>query len=123
MRSGSAELYIPERGDIIWTNFTPQAGREQAGRRPALVLSPVRYNRQVGLTLVCPITTRVKGYRGEVMIPEGLAVSGVVLADQVKSIDWQARGAEFACQMPLEVIVQVVAVLTNLLPLPPLPLR
>lgn len=123
MRSGNSELYVPQRGDIIWTNFTPQAGREQAGRRPALVLSPVSYNRQVGLALVCPITTRAKGYRGEVMIPEGLAVTGVVLADQIKSIDWQARGAEFACQMPLEVIVQVVAVLSNLLPLPPLPLR
>lgn len=123
MRSGSSELYVPERGDIVWTNFTPQAGREQGGRRPALVLSPVRYNRRVGLALVCPITTRAKGYRGEVTIPEGLAVSGVVLADQVKSIDWQARGAEFACQMPLEVIAQVVALLTNLLPLPPLPLR
>lgn len=122
MRSGSS-VYVPERGDIIWTNFTPQVGREQAGRRPALVLSPIRYNRRIGLALVCPITTRAKGYRGEVMIPEGLAVSGVVLADQVKSIDWQARGAEFACQMPIEVIAQVVAVLTNLLPPPPLPLR
>lgn len=116
MRSGSSQPYIPEQGDIIWTNFTPQAGREQAGRRPALVLSPIGYNRRVGLVLVCPIATRVKGYRGEVMIPEGLAVSGVVLADQVKSIDWQARGAEFACQMPLEVIAEVVTVLTNLLP-------
>lgn len=123
MRSGSSELYVPERGDIIWTNFTPQAGREQAGRRPALVLSPIRYNRRIGLALVCPITSRVKGYPGEVMIPEGLVVSGVVLADQVKSIDWQARGAEFACQMPLEVMAQVVVVLTNLLPPPPLPIR
>ena len=123
MRSGSSESYIPGQGDIIWTNFTPQAGREQAGRRPALVLSPIRYNRRVGLALVCPITTRMKGYAGEVMIPEGLAVSGVVLADQVKSIDWQARGAEFACQMPLEVVAQVVTVLTNLLPPPPLRVR
>ncbi len=123
MRSGSSELYVPQRGDIIWTNFTPQAGREQAGRRPALVLSPIRYNRRVGLALVCPITTRVKGYPGEVMIPEGLAVSGVVLADQVKSIDWQARGAEFADQMPIEVVTAVVTVLTNLLPPPPLQFR
>ncbi|GAB4193746.1 MAG: endoribonuclease MazF [Coleofasciculaceae cyanobacterium] len=123
MRSGSSDSYIPKQGDIIWTNFTPQAGREQAGRRPALVLSPIRYNRRIGLALVCPITSRVKGYPGEVMIPEGLVVSGVVLADQVKSIDWQARGAEFACQMPLEVMAQVVVVLTNLLPPPPLPLR
>jgi mRNA interferase MazF len=121
VRSGSSDLYIPKQGDIIWTNFTPQAGREQAGRRPALILSPIRYNRRVGLALVCPISTRVKGYPGEVMIPEGLAVSGVVLADQVKSIDWQARGAEFACQMPLEVVAAVVTVLTNLLPPPPLP--
>ena len=123
MRSGSSDSYIPKQGDIIWTNFTPQAGREQAGRRPALVLSPIRYNRRIGLALVCPITSRVKGYPGEVMIPEGLVVSGVVLADQVKSIDWQARGAEFACQMPLEVVAEVVTVLTNLLPPPPLPIR
>ena len=123
MRSGSSDSYIPKQGDIIWTNFTPQAGREQAGRRPALVLSPIRYNRRIGLALVCPITSRVKGYPGEVMIPERLVVSGVVLADQVKSIDWQARGAEFACQMPLEVVAEVVTVLTNLLPPPPLPIR
>lgn len=120
MNSDSSGLYIPKRGDIIWTNFTPQVGREQAGRRPALVLSAIGYNRRVGLALVCPITTRVKGYPGEVAIPQGLAVSGVVLADQVRSIDWQGRGAEFACEMPLEVISQVVTVLTNLLPTPPL---
>jgi mRNA interferase MazF len=121
VKSGSRDLYIPGRGDIIWTNFTPQAGREQAGRRPALVLSTIKYNRRVGLALVCPISTRAKGYPGEVTIPEGLAVSGVILADQVKSIDWQARGAEFADQMPLEVISEVVTVLTNLLPPPPIP--
>ena len=116
MKSGSSDLYIPEQGDIIWTNFTPQAGREQEGRRPALVLTPIRYNRRVGLALICPITSRAKGYPGEVIIPEGLAVSGVILADQIKSLDWQARGAEFADRMPLSVIAEVVTVLTNLLP-------
>lgn len=88
--------YVPRRGDIVWLSFTPQAGHEQAGRRPALVLSPSAYNGKVGLALFCPITSRAKGYPFEVAIPNGLAVTGVVLADQVKSLDWRARQAEFA---------------------------
>ncbi|MBD2773537.1 endoribonuclease MazF [Iningainema sp. BLCCT55] len=108
---------MPQQGDIIWINFTPQTGREQAGRRPALVISPTRYNRKVGLALVCPITTKVKGYPFEVPIPEGLVVSGVVLADQVKSFDWQARQAEFACKAPSEFTVDVITLLRTLMPL------
>lgn len=115
MRSGNSNVYVPQRGDIIWLNFSPQTGREQAGRRPALVISPIRYNRRVGLALVCPITTKVKGYTFEVPIPEGLPVSGVVLADQVKSVDWRSRRTEFACQMPAEVLVEVVSAITELL--------
>jgi mRNA interferase MazF len=92
--------YVPQRGDIVWLSFHPQAGHEQAGRRPALVLSPAVYNAKVGLALFCPITSRVKGYPFEVVIPSGLAVSGVVLSDQVKSLDWRARRAEFAGQLP-----------------------
>lgn len=115
MNPGNSSLYIPQRGDVIWINFSPQSGHEQAGRRPALVISKTRYNRRVGLILVCPITTKAKGYAFEVTIPEGLAVSGVVLADQVKSFDWRSRQAEFACQMHQEVLIQVVSVITNLL--------
>ncbi|MCI0548797.1 MAG: endoribonuclease MazF [Candidatus Rokubacteria bacterium] len=92
--------HVPRRGDIVWLSFTPQAGHEQAGRRPALVLSPAAYNRKVGLALLCPITSRVKGYPFEVPVPQGLAVTGVVLADQVKSLDWRARRAEFVDRLP-----------------------
>ena len=92
--------YVPERGDVVWITFNPQAGHEQAGRRPAVVLSPSRYNVRVGLALVCPITTRAKGYPFEVAIPPGLDVTGVVLADQVKSLDWRARKAQFTCSLP-----------------------
>jgi len=109
--------YVPQRGDIVWLSFTPQAGHEQGGRRPALVLSPSVYNRKVGLALLCPITSRVKGYPFEVAIPEGLAVTGAVLADQVKSLDWQARQAEFAARLPdanvHEVVGMVLALLTE----------
>jgi mRNA interferase MazF len=91
--------YIPERGDIVWLTFNPQAGHEQAGRRPALVLSPSAYNGKVGLAIFCPITSQIKGYPFEVQIPTGLPVSGAILSDQVKSLDWQARMAEFACRL------------------------
>jgi len=118
VKSSNSEFYIPKQGDIVWIDFTPQIGREQAGRRPALVISPIKYNRRVGLALVCPITTKVKGYPFEVILAEGLVVSGVVLADQVKSFDWQARKAEFACKAPLEVTVEVITLLRTLMPLP-----
>lgn len=115
MKSGDSNLYIPQRADTVWMDFSPQSGREQAGRRPALVISRLRYNRRAGLALVCPITSKVKGYRFEVPIPEGLPVSGVVLADHVKSLDWRSRRTEFACQMPAEVLVQVVEAIRELL--------
>ena len=89
--------YAPERGDFVWIRLTPQAGHEQAGRRPALVLSPQAYNDKVGLALFCPVTNQVKGYPFEVQIPADLSVSGVILADQVRSLDWRARQAEFIC--------------------------
>jgi mRNA interferase MazF len=86
--------YVPERGEIIWLTFTPQVGHEQAGRRPALVLSPAGYNGKVGLALLCPITRQAKGYPFEVALPGSLRIEGVILADQVKSLDWRAREAE-----------------------------
>src|SRR5438552_15502873 len=85
--------YVPERGDAVWITLDPQAGHEQAGRRPALVLSPSAYNGRVGLALFCPITSQVKGYPFEVPIPAGSSVTGVVGADQVKSLDWRGRKA------------------------------
>lgn len=85
--------WVPERGDVVWIDFDPQAGHEQAGRRPALVISPGIYNARSGLGLFCPITRQVKGYPFEVRFPDGEAVSGVVLADQIKSLDWRVRRA------------------------------
>lgn len=81
----------PDAGDIVWIDFTPQIGREQAGRRPALVLSPRLYNEKVGLMIVCPITSKSKGYPFEVVLPSGLAIIGAVLSDHVKSLDWKAQ--------------------------------
>ncbi len=101
-------VYTPGRGDVVWITLNPQAGHEQAGRRPAVVLSPGAYNGKVGLALLCPITNQVKGYPFEVLIPEGLAVSGAVLADQVKSLDWRAREAELACRLPAETTQEVL---------------
>ena len=86
--------YVPAQGDLIWVDFDPQAGHEQGGRRPALVLSPKAYNQFIGLALVCPVTSREIGYPFEVKISAGLPVSGVALADHVKSQDWRARHAE-----------------------------
>ena len=100
--------YVPQPGDVVWINFSPQTGREQAGYRPALVLSPRPYNGKVGLALVCPITTQVKGYPFEVDIPAGLKVRGVILADQVKSMDWRARNAELICPLPVETVDRVL---------------
>jgi len=107
--------YVPQRGDVVWITFTPQAGHEQAGRRPAIVLSPRAYNGRVGLALICPVTSRSKGYPFEVSLPTGLPVSGVVLADQVKSLDWRARKAELACVLPDADIEEILTRLGTLL--------
>jgi mRNA interferase MazF len=107
--------YVPERGDVVWISLNPQAGHEQAGRRPAVVVSPRSYNGKVGLGLFCPITSQAKSYPFEVVIPAGLPVSGVVLADQVKSLDWRARQAEFAARLPAHTGAEVVGKLAVLL--------
>jgi len=99
----------------VWLTFDPQAGREQAGRRPALVLSPANYNRKSGLALVCPVTSRVKGYPFEVALPPGLQVSGVILADHVKSVDWKERRAQRIGRVPDQTMEEVVARLVPLL--------
>jgi mRNA interferase MazF len=100
--------YVPRRGDVVWITLNPQAGHEQAGRRPAVVLSPQSYNGKVGLALLCPITNQLKGYPFEVVIPSGLPVTGAVLADQVKSLDWRARNAELICPLPPRTISEVL---------------
>ena len=110
-----ARRYVPTRGDAVWIAFNPQAGHEQAGRRPALVLSPASYNIKVGLAILCPITSQVKGYPFEVMIPSGLKISGVVLSDQVKNLDWRFRRAEFICRLPRETVAEVIDKLGTLL--------
>lgn len=99
--------YVPERGDIVWLDFDPQAGHEQAGKRPALVLSPKAYNEQVGLMLCSPITTRIKGYPFEVLI-KAVDRPGVVLSDQIKSLDWRARHAKKAGIAPGTVVREVI---------------
>lgn len=101
--------YIPERGDVAWLDFQPQAGHEQSGRRPAVVLSPRSYNGKVGLALLCPITRRLKGYPFEVAVPSGCGVTGVVLSDHVNNLDWRARRAEFICRLPAPIIADVLA--------------
>ena len=107
--------YCPKRGDVVWLSFTPQSGHEQAGLRPALTLSPEAYNRKAGLALFCPITTKAKGYPFEVPLPAGLKASGVVLSDQARSLDWQARGAKFSCKAPAEVVAEVLSRVETLL--------
>ena len=107
--------YIPERGDAVWISLDPQAGHEQAGRRPALVLSPAAYNGRVGLALLCPITSQVKGYPFEVRLPAGSPVAGVVGADQVKSLDWRARKAALIGSVSEEVVTEVLQRLQRLL--------
>ena len=102
-------------GATVWITFNPQAGHEQAGRRSALVLSPSSYNGKVGLAILCPITSQVKDYPFEVTIPPGSKLSGVVVADQVKSLDWRFRKAEFICKLPRDATSEVLDKLGTLL--------
>jgi mRNA interferase MazF len=101
--------YVPQRGDIVRITLNPQAGHEQAGRGPAVILSPHAYNAKVGLALLCSITSQVKGYPFEVAIPEGLPAGGVILSDQIKSLDWRARKAEWVCSLPPQTTAEVLA--------------
>ncbi|MGH2698569.1 MAG: endoribonuclease MazF [Actinomycetota bacterium] len=111
----TARARVPDRGDVVWINLDPRVGHEQHGRRPAIVLSPLSYNRKVGLAIMCPITSVVKGYPFEVALPEGLGISGVVLADQVKSLEWRTRQAEVKGKLPPEVTEEVLGKLNALL--------
>ena len=105
--------YIPDRGHIIWINFDPQAGHEQARHRPALVLSPKAYNRKTSLCVLCPMTSRIKGYPFEVLVDEG--EPSAVLADQVKSLDWRARKAKKKGKVEDDVLAEVISKLSVLI--------
>jgi mRNA interferase MazF len=107
--------YAPDRGDVVWFELDPQAGHEQVGHRLALTLSPLKYNAKVGLGLFCPITTQVKGYPFEVAFPAGGKTVGVVLSDQVKSLDWRVRGARRFDHAPPEVIEETLGKVLSLL--------
>ena len=107
--------YITDCGDAVWITLNPQAGHEQAGRRPAVVLSPKSYNGKVGLCILCPVTNQIKEYPFEVVIPAGLPVEGVILSDQVKSLDWRIRNAELICSLPDETVDEVLQKLGTLL--------
>ncbi|HVD62047.1 MAG TPA: endoribonuclease MazF [Gemmatimonadaceae bacterium] len=107
--------YVPDRGDAVWLTFDPQAGHEQAGRRPAVVLSPRAYNQRSGLAIFCPVTTQIKGYPYEVILPAELPVSGAALSDQVRSLDWHARRATRICSLPPETMDEVLGKLATLL--------
>jgi mRNA interferase MazF len=106
--------YTPDCGDIVWLHFETR-GHEQAGRRPALVISPKTYNGKVGLGLFCPITTKVKGYPFEVEIPPGSKARGAILCDQIKSLDWRIRRVERLCPAPAGVLDEVTAKLLALI--------
>ena len=106
--------YVPDRGDAVWLTFDPRAGHEQAGRRPAVVVSPKRYNSRSGLALFCPITSQIKGYPFEVVLPGELPVTGAVLSDQVRSLDWRARKAARICALPAATIEEVAGKLQTL---------
>ena len=107
--------YVPGCGDVVWITLNPQAGHEQAGRRPAVVISPRIYNRKTELAIFCPITSQVKDYPFEVQIPGGLPVAGVILSDQVKSLDWRARKAELIGDLPAATVDEILQTLGTLL--------
>jgi len=110
-----SKTYVPACGDVVWITLSPQAGHEQVGRRPAVVLSPESYNGRVGLAILCPVTNQIKGYPFEVLIPSGLPVEGAILSDQVKSLDWRIRQAELICSLPEETISEILQKLGTLL--------
>lgn len=107
--------YVPEAGDVVWLHFDPRAGHEQAGHRPALVLSPSRYNGLRGMMVCCPMTSRIKGYPFEVVLSRD--PPSAVLADQLKSLDWRARGAVRKGQAPRAALAEVRAKIQALLEL------
>jgi mRNA interferase MazF len=118
-RSGAAirqrRVVAPRCGDVVWISLDPRVGHEQASRRPAVVVSPASYNKKVGLALLCPVTSQVKGYPFEALIPAGSKIGGLVLSYQVKCLDWRGRHAAFICKLPKSVLREVLSKLNTLL--------
>ncbi|MDP3245160.1 MAG: endoribonuclease MazF [bacterium] len=110
-----SKQYIPDCGDIVWLTFNPQSGHEQSGRRPALVISPLVYNGKTNLAIFCPITSQVKDYPFEVKIPDDLEISGVILSDQIKNLDWKAREAKYICKLPKSLLTETLNKINALL--------
>ncbi len=102
-----ARAYVPDVGDLVWLTFDPQAGHEQRGRRPALILSPRAYNAKARLAIACPITSQVKGYPFEVPLPPGSRIAGAILADHVKNVDWRARRVAFEAKATEDIVTDV----------------
>lgn len=107
--------YIPDRGDLVWLSFAPQTGHEQSGRRPVLVISPKIYNSKTHLALFCPVTSQIKGYPFEIELPDNFEISGAILSDQIKNLDWQARQAEFICRLPQTQLTETLNKISALL--------
>lgn len=101
--------YLPDRGHVVWVSLSPTVGHEQGGRRPVVVLSPAFYNKRSGMFLVCPITSRAKGYPFEVPIPAGLPGSGVILADHIRTLDWSARPIQHIAALPNDLLEETLA--------------
>ncbi len=110
-----SKSYIPSKGDIVWVEFSPQTGHEQAGHRLALCISPKEYNEKVGLAIFCPITSQTKGYPFEVQLPDSIEITGVILSDHVKNIDWNARNSKYICKLPSNLLNEVLGKLRALL--------
>lgn len=107
--------YVPDRGHVVWLSLDPTLGHEQAGRRPVLVLSPAIYNTKSGLVLAAPVTSKVKSYPFEVPLPPSLPITGVILSDHVRSLDWNSRQAEFVCSLPSSTVDEALARTRSLL--------
>lgn len=106
--------YVPDAGDLIWLDFDPQAGHEQAGRRPALVLSSWRFNSKAALAFVCPVTSKIKGYASEVPLPSALAVHGAVLCSHLRSVDWKVRNPALIGKAPEDVLLAVREIVASI---------
>lgn len=108
-------MLVPDRGDLVYINFNPQSGHEQAGHRPGIVLSPKSFNEVTGFAAVCPITNTVRGWGYEVQLPEGLDFQGVILTDQVKCLDWKARNLQVKSQAPEDIVEDCLAKIATFL--------
>lgn len=112
--------YVPERGDVVWIHLDPQAGREQAGHRPALILSPKSFNRRLNVVFCCPISSRAKRFEFDVPLPVGLDVKGVILSHHLKALDWRVRNARYMTRVPEYVVDDILLMLAAILDIPQL---